>query len=67
MSFVKKAIKPEVFKQVIGKYEYTKRLPSREDVTDLPITRPKISERKTLMNTLVVKTRQFIDKFYTGL
>ena len=63
----KEAIKPEVFKQVIGKYEYTKRLPSREDVTDLPITRPKISERKTLMNTLVVKTRQFIDKFYTGL
>ena len=63
----KEAIKPEVFKQVIGKYEYTKRLPSREDVTDLPITRPKISERKTLMNTLVLKTRQFIDKFYTGL
>ncbi len=63
----KEAIKPEVFKQVIGKYEYTKRLPSREDVTDLPISRPKISERKTLMNTLVLKTRQFIDKFYTGL
>lgn len=63
----KEAIKPEVFKQVIGKYEYTKRLPSREDVNNLPITRPKISERKTLMNTLVVKTRQFIEKFYTGL
>lgn len=65
--YQKEANKPEVFKQVIGKYEYTKRLPSREDVIDLPITRPKISERKTLMNTLVVKTRQFIDKFYTGL
>ena len=63
----KEAIKPEVFKQVIGKYEYTKRLPSREDVNNLPITRPKISERKTLMNMLVVKTGQFIEKFYTGL
>ncbi|EPF70369.1 type I restriction endonuclease subunit R [Acinetobacter rudis] len=61
------ALKPEVFKAVLGQYEYTKRLPSREDVKDLPITRPKISERKTLMNTLVLKTRAFIEKFYTGL
>lgn len=61
------AIQPEAFKAVLGQYEYTKRLPSREDVKDLPITRPKISERKTLMNTLVLKTRAFIEKFYTGL
>lgn len=61
------ALKPEVFKAVLGQYEYTKRLPSREDVKDLPINRPKISERKTLMNTLVLKTRTFIDKFYKGL
>lgn len=61
------ALKPEVFKAVLGQYEYTKRLPNREDVKDLPINRPKISERKTLMNTLVLKTRTFIDKFYKGL
>ena len=61
------ALKPEVFKAVLGQSEYTKRLPSREDVKDLPINRPKISERKTLMNTLVLKTRTFIDKFYKGL
>ncbi|MDY6457137.1 type I restriction endonuclease subunit R [Acinetobacter faecalis] len=61
------SLKPEVMKAVLGQYEYTKRLPSREDVKDLPITRPKISERKSLMNTLVLKTRNFIDKFYHGL
>lgn len=61
------ALKPEVFKAVLGQYEYTKRLPNREDVKDLPINRPKISERKTLMNTLVLKTRNFIEKFYRGL
>ncbi|OFE42750.1 type I restriction endonuclease subunit R [Acinetobacter towneri] len=63
----KEAIKPEVFKTVLSQYEYTQRLPSREDVKDLPIARPKISERKTLMNTLVLKTRNFIEKFYRGL
>ena len=61
------ALKPEVLKAVLGQYQYTNRLPSREDVKDLPINRPKISERKTLMNTLVLKTRNFIDKFYRGL
>ena len=61
------ALKPEVMKAVLGQYQYTNRLPSREDVKDLPINRPKISERKTLMNTLVLKTRNFIEKFYRGL
>ena len=61
------ALKPEVLKAVLGQYQYTNRLPSREDVKDLPINRPKISERKTLMNTLVLKTRNFIEKFYQGL
>lgn len=61
------ALKPEVLKAVLGQYQYTNRLPSREDVKDLPINRPKISERKTLMNTLVLKTRNFIEKFYKGL
>lgn len=52
---------------MLSQYEYTKRLPSREDVKDLPINRPKISERNTMMNTLVLKTRNFIEKFYRGL
>ena len=43
-----KALKPEVFKAVLGQYEYTKRLPSREDFKDLPINQPKISERKSI-------------------
>lgn len=38
-----------------------------KDIKDLPIKRPKISERKTLMSTLVLKTRNFIEKFYAGL
>ena len=63
----KEAIKREVFETVLSQYEYTQRLPSREDVKDLPITRPKISERNTMMNTLVLKTRNFIEKFYRGL
>jgi type I restriction enzyme, R subunit len=63
----KEVIKPEVFKTVLSQYEYTQRLPSREDVKDLPIARPKISKRKNMMNTLVLKTRNFIEKFYRGL
>ena len=37
------------------------------EMSGLPIARPKISECKTMMNTLVLKTRYFIEKFYRGL
>lgn len=37
------------------------------EMSGLPIARPKISEYKNLMITLVLKTRYFIEKFYRGL
>lgn len=37
------------------------------EISGLSIARPKISEHKNLMITLVLKTRYFIEKFYRGL
>lgn len=60
-------LKPEAFKKIIDDYEFTKRLPDLDAVTELMITPPKIRERKTVMANLKAKTQGFIERFYKGL
>lgn len=60
-------LKADVFRQVLDNYEFTRRMPNHEDVSALPLNRPKLSERKNIMNNLIAKTQAFIQRFYQGL
>lgn len=60
-------LKPEAFKELLTHYEFTQRLPNRDDVKNLPDFRPKLTERKSVMDNLVLKAKTFIEKFYKGL
>jgi type I restriction enzyme R subunit len=62
----KEAIKPEVSKRCSANMN-TPNVYLAVKMSKTYQLRPKISERKTLMNTLVLKTRNFIEKFYRGL
>ncbi|WP_180105294.1 type I restriction endonuclease subunit R [Acinetobacter sp. YH12108] len=60
-------LKPEAMKTVLENYEFTKRLPRKEELKDLPNFKVKLFERETVFNQLWDKTKQFIQTFYTGL
>lgn len=60
-------LKPEVMKTVLDNYEFTKRLPRKEELKDLPNFKVKLFERENVFNQLWDKTKQFIQTFYTGL
>ena len=59
-------LKPEAMKHVLEHYEFTKRLPRKEELKDLPNYKVKLFERDNVFTHLMVKTRQLIEKFYTG-
>lgn len=59
-------LKPEVMKEVLSHYEFTQRLPRKEELKDLPNYKVKLFERDNVFSNLLVKTRQLIEKFYTG-
>ncbi|QSG83960.1 type I restriction endonuclease subunit R [Acinetobacter indicus] len=59
-------LKPEVMKDVLKHYEFTQRLPRKEELKDLPNYKVKLFERDTVFSNLLVKTRQLIEKFYVG-
>ena len=59
-------LKPEAMKSVLEHYEFTKRLPRKEELKDLPNYKVKLFERENVFSTLLVKTRQLIEKFYVG-
>ncbi|WP_168390435.1 type I restriction endonuclease subunit R [Acinetobacter indicus] len=59
-------LKPEVMKDVLEHYEFTQRLPRKEELKDLPNYKVKLFERDNVLTSLMVKTRQLIEKFYVG-
>ena len=60
-------LKPEAMKHVLEHYEFTKRLPRKEELKDLPNYKVKLFERESVFNQLWDRTRKFIQTFYTGL
>jgi type I restriction enzyme R subunit len=60
-------LKPEVMKQVLDNYEFNKRLPRKEEMKELPNYKVKLFERDNVLSSLLIKTRQLIEKFYVGL
>lgn len=59
-------LKPEVMKQVLDNYEFNKRLPRKEEMKELPNYKIKLFERDNVLSSLLIKTRQLIEKFDTG-
>ncbi|MCF7643225.1 type I restriction endonuclease subunit R [Acinetobacter johnsonii] len=59
-------LKPEAMKEVLDHYEYTHRLPRKEEMKELPNFKVKLFERDNVLTSLMVKTRQLIEKFYVG-
>lgn len=53
-------------KQVLEHYEFTKRLPRKEELKDLLNFKVKLFERENVLSNLLVKTRKLIEKFYVG-
>jgi len=60
-------LKPEVMKGVLEHYEFTRRLPRKEELSALPNFKVKLFERDDVFSDLLAKTRQLIEKFYIGL
>ena len=54
-------------KVVLDNYEFTKRLPRKEELKELPTYKVRLFERDNVFTNLLVKTRQLIEKFYVGL
>jgi len=59
-------LKPEVMKQVLDNYEFNKRLPRKEEMKELPNYKVKLFERDNVLSSLLIKTRQLIERFYVG-
>lgn len=53
-------------KDVLEHYEFTQRLPRKEELEDLPNYKVKLFERENVFSNLLVKTRKLIEKFYVG-
>ena len=60
-------LKSEQMKVILDNYEFTKRLPRKEELKELPNFKVKLFERDNVFTNLLVKTRQLIEKFYVGL
>ena len=60
-------LKSEQMKVVLDNYEFTKRLPRKEELKELPNFKVKLFERDNIFTNLLAKTRQLIEKFYVGL
>ena len=62
----KEKLKHEAMQQVQEHYEFTQRLPCKEEPKDLPNFKVKLFERENVLSNLLFKTRKLIEKFYVG-
>lgn len=58
---------PEKLQEVIGNYLYTERTPLRDEVVDLMKEKPKIRERKTVVERVIEKILNFVNTFIDGI
>lgn len=58
---------PEKLNAIIGNYLFTERKPLRDDVFDILIEKPKLLERKTVLERVIDKVLRFIDTYINGL
>ena len=58
---------PEKLNQIIGNYLFTERKPLRDEIFDILIEKPKILERKTIIERVIDKIMKFVDTYISGL
>jgi len=58
---------PEKLNQIIGNYLFTERKPLRDEVFDILIEKPKLLERKNVVERVISKVLNFIDTYINGL
>jgi type I restriction enzyme R subunit len=58
---------PEKLNQIIGNYLFTERKPLRDEVFDILIEKPKLLERKTVVERVINKVLNYIDTYINGL
>ena len=58
---------PEKLQDVIENYLYTERTPIRDDVVALMKEKPKIRERKTVVERVIEKVMNFVNTFIDGI
>ncbi|MBW4888107.1 type I restriction endonuclease subunit R [Mucilaginibacter sp. HMF5004] len=58
---------PEKLNDIIGNYLFTERKPLRDDVFDILIEKPKLLERKPVVERVIDKVLKFIDTYINGM
>lgn len=59
-------LKADTMKEVLKNYEFTQRMPRKEEMSDLPNYKVGLFKRDGILNNLLSKTQRFIEKFYIG-
>lgn len=60
-------LKADKLQEVIQSYEFTQRLPRKDELADLPNYKVGLLERTTVLSHLMNKTHQLIERFYQGM
>lgn len=60
-------LKLESMQKLIHDYEYTKRMPRKDELKDLPNYKVGLFQRDNVLSKLLSKTHQLIERFYMGL
>jgi type I restriction enzyme R subunit len=58
---------PEKLNEIIGNYLFTERKPLRDDIFNILIEKPKLLERKIVVERVIEKVLKFIDTYINGL
>lgn len=60
-------IPPEKVSQIIGEYLFTERTPLPQTIVDLLANKPKLLERKTIVERITDKILKYVDVFINGI
>ncbi len=60
-------LKPERLQEIIGDYIYTERKPLRDDVLEALEVKPKILEKKKIVERVIEKIMKFVETFIDGI
>jgi len=60
-------LKPERLQEIIGDYIYTERKPIRDEIIDALEVKPKILEKKKIVDRVIEKIMKFVETFIDGI
>jgi len=60
-------LKPERLQEIIGDYIYTERKPIRDEIIDALEVKPKILEKKKIVDRVIERIMKFVETFIDGI